>query len=118
MKTAFLILLCLIGISSTAFAKQDARPVGTFPRIPWEPAGISKDGLFGTRIEKLGTPTGWIIKIITLKNSIDVNNLAANKPSVTYMFIPDPKHEWGKSWPDYQELLDAAGRHSLIDKPS
>jgi hypothetical protein len=117
MKKMLLVLAFITSINAMAATRQNAQPIGTFPRIPWEPVGISKDGVYGNRIDKLSTPTGWIVKIITLKNNVSDPTDPSNKPSVMYMYIPDAQHQWGKGWADYQALLDAAGVQSLVDKP-
>ena|SRR5581483_5554269 len=59
------------------------------PIISWELVGINQGGDIFERIEKMYTPEGWIVKVITINKS-----LYHGSETTKYMYVPDAGHKW------------------------
>jgi hypothetical protein len=60
----------------------------SYPILPWEVVGVSGDGYLFERIERLSTPSGWIVKTLNIHIRSQAND------TVAYMNVPDPEHKW------------------------
>lgn len=61
----------------------------SLPMISWEVVGVSDTKNVFERLERLYTPEGWLVKIISINYSI-----YHSIEKIKYIFIPDSEHKW------------------------